>query len=201
MGGMGWGAGRPGTHDILNLHGSLWGTGCTRCSGCSERWTWLPATPKPTMCGPLWVSVTTIADTHHPHRRSRLTTKGDQNFRTENENVVGREDGKEDPGHHTLQRPLPAPAEIAQCTTCPAVAVQKPSGVCGGDLQIHLQIALDTTSFPRTEGQLSRKRSPLCSPACPFTVPPLARPQPCSQWDSHSHLVLWGHLWLGRAWC
>lgn len=165
-----------------------------------------PSPPRVARCGGLSHR---IADTCHPHQHFRLTTKGDQNFRTENQNVADGEDGKENLGHCALQITPPHTPRDCIVHNLPngrssPETQQGPrpqDGGCEGGFADPLQIALNM-SFPRTVEQLSHRRPPLCSTMCPFTVPSsLAQPLSCTQCDSLSHSVLWGHLWLGRAWC
>lgn len=190
--GMGWGAGRPGTHDILTLH------------GCSEGWSWLPATPR---AHPLWPTPT-IADTCLPHQHFRLTTKGDQNFRTENRIVVGGEDGKGTWATVCCKCPHPARRDCTvhnlpngrsspetQQDPCPH------GGGCAGGFADPPADCLGHV-FPQNRGEALPQKIPSLLSCVPLHFSPPHRPaQPCTQWDSHSHLVLWRHLWLGRAWC
>lgn len=105
----------------------------------------------------------TIADTCHPHQRSRLTIKWDQNFRTKIKMRLVEKIGKRTWAIAYCKCLSPTHPEIVQCVTCPTVGtVQKPSRIHGpvmmaveGDLQINLRPPWDTASFPSTEVQLS----------------------------------------------
>lgn len=53
--------------------------------------------------------------------------------------------------------------------------------------------------FPQNrEGQLSLQENPSLLSCTPLHNVPVTQPQPSTQQDPHSYLVLWGHLWLGR---
>lgn len=148
-----------------------------------------PAAPR--ALTPAACSSPTVLHTRHPRRHSRLTIKGDGDFGTENQNVVGGEAGKDAPGRCTR------PPEFAQCTTRPTVgAVREPSGphapvtvaVQGGlpDRPAD-QTALDARCAPGTErgSSLHRKTPSLlsCTPPCPPSPRPAPRGTPAHTWS------------------
>lgn len=161
------------------------------------------------MCGPLWVPVTQ----DRPHMPPPPTFQAYNQRRPELQNRKsecgrwGRWEGEPGPlyiANHPPHTPRDCIVHNLPNGRSSPETQQGPrpqDGGCVGGFPDPLQIALDM-SFPRTVEQLSHRRPPLCSPMCPFSVPSsLAQPLSCTQWDSHSHFVLWGHLWLGRAWC
>ena len=146
--------------------------------------------------GPTRVPVTRSRSPAPSHRHSGLTVKGGQDFRTENQNVVGGEGGKDALGHGTW------PPAVVQCTTCPVVgAARKPGGThapgmvaAQGGFRTNLQVALDTNSSPRTgRDSWPHRKTPSLLPCVPLRgAPPRpAQPQPCTQWTP-THSLRWG---------
>ena len=134
------------------------------------------------LCGPTRVPVTRSRAPAPSHRHPGLTIKGGQDFRTENQNVVSGEGGKDALGHGTW------PPAIVQCTTCPVVgAARKPGGTHApgtvavqGGFRTNLRVALDTNPSPRTgRGSWPHRKTPSLLPCVPLRrAPPPRSPSP-----------------------
>lgn len=112
--------------------------------------------------------------------------------------MVGGEDGREAPGHCTALRLCSAPHDGRSSPETQWDPQPWWWWPCWGALMTC--VALDTTSFPRTQWGNSPSKSTLLAILPSPSQRPLTQPQPSARGAPHSDPVLRGHLWLGRTW-